>query len=704
MPGAPQAKFEFVATGDDQVNAQVQGVIDKLVSMRSAATEAGKASSEGMLSAKEDVRAVGEALGTSIPRPLANIISQFQSLQGVLAGAGIGGALLLGAETAEKLFEKGQEIYDKWLNVDKAVEEYNKQLGEAVTKSAQNALSIEDAESNLKSATDQMNKFAAARLAANKTASDPQSTLDYFLGKSYEKDALTGELKSELQIFNDRKTVIEQTYTQTTNLINAQKQLNDITLQGNAKILADQQSDNALADAKLKKLQDLAAVENDMRDKYNLSHSANDQLALVPTDVGQLDHALSLYYGQADAFAKIQKAAQEARTTVQAFNDMLAAANRKANTSEQDDPYQKQLQETDDLWNKIIDDTEKGAAEKFKVLQQDGIDTTAYITKLNATVLNLLQARTKAEVDLQKKQQQELLSGGLKGPALPTDFNPLLDQENEQRTKAKTLIEQITNDLKDEQAQEQLLKDQAIQAGLSQLTIESNLLVLRGESADKIQTLVNQLKQLATTMHQGIGDPNVIAQADKFGAKLDDLRAKTKTWDTELKKDLNQDMENAFVGIVSGTETVSQAFQKMGQSILEQLAKVIYQMYIVKLLQSALGGIFGGGGGGDIVDLSSVVNAPSIIPHALGGPVFPGQTYLVGERGPELFRAGASGSIIPNSQIGRGGMTPLQVNIHNYGQPMEQSQTSRFDGTQYIVDVVVKNIQSNGGIRQALKS
>lgn len=33
-----------------------------------------------------------------------------------------------------------------------------------------------------------------------------------------------------------------------------------------------------------------------------------------------------------------------------------------------------------------------------------------------------------------------------------------------------------------------------------------------------------------------------------------------------------------------------------------------------------------------------------------------GSTYLVGERGPELFTARASGNIIPNNQLGGGEM------------------------------------------------
>ena len=42
-------------------------------------------------------------------------------------------------------------------------------------------------------------------------------------------------------------------------------------------------------------------------------------------------------------------------------------------------------------------------------------------------------------------------------------------------------------------------------------------------------------------------------------------------------------------------------------------------------------------------------------PHARGGPVMPGVSYLVGERGPEMFTPGKSGYITPNGGGGGGG-------------------------------------------------
>jgi hypothetical protein len=51
--------------------------------------------------------------------------------------------------------------------------------------------------------------------------------------------------------------------------------------------------------------------------------------------------------------------------------------------------------------------------------------------------------------------------------------------------------------------------------------------------------------------------------------------------------------------------------------------------------------------------------------RASGGPVAGGGTYLVGERGPELFTPGTSGNITPNNALGGGGIT---VNV-NGGDP-----------------------------------
>lgn len=70
------------------------------------------------------------------------------------------------------------------------------------------------------------------------------------------------------------------------------------------------------------------------------------------------------------------------------------------------------------------------------------------------------------------------------------------------------------------------------------------------------------------------------------------------------------------------------------------------------------GGGKGGGNGRSVVEL-----------RAAGGPVRAGDSYIVGERGPEFFTPRRSGYIIPNEELGSGNRPEITVNVGNvYGE------------------------------------
>ncbi len=73
-------------------------------------------------------------------------------------------------------------------------------------------------------------------------------------------------------------------------------------------------------------------------------------------------------------------------------------------------------------------------------------------------------------------------------------------------------------------------------------------------------------------------------------------------------------------------------------SNLKGFIELVRNNPVVKGISGAIDNIFGGG-------------------RATGGPVSGGTTYLVGEKGPELFTPGSSGNIIPNNRLGGGGGT-----------------------------------------------
>ena len=56
--------------------------------------------------------------------------------------------------------------------------------------------------------------------------------------------------------------------------------------------------------------------------------------------------------------------------------------------------------------------------------------------------------------------------------------------------------------------------------------------------------------------------------------------------------------------------------------------------------------------------------------RADGGPVSRGKSYIVGERGPEMFTPGSTGMITPNHELG-GSSTNVVVNVDASGSSVE---------------------------------
>jgi hypothetical protein len=77
---------------------------------------------------------------------------------------------------------------------------------------------------------------------------------------------------------------------------------------------------------------------------------------------------------------------------------------------------------------------------------------------------------------------------------------------------------------------------------------------------------------------------------------------------------------------------------------------------VTQAITGAIGGVFGGG-------------------KALGGPVNAGTSYVVGERGPELFVPTTSGKIIPNGGSGGGGGAVVNVTVNGAIDPEGTART-----------------------------
>ncbi len=103
--------------------------------------------------------------------------------------------------------------------------------------------------------------------------------------------------------------------------------------------------------------------------------------------------------------------------------------------------------------------------------------------------------------------------------------------------------------------------------------------------------------------------------------------------------------------------------QDIARIILRQTVTNPLANLVMGGLSSALGGLFGGSGAGDIRGPGGSASIPFGGPRALGGPVAAGSAYLVGEEGPELFMPGASGRIVPNGQASGGTVVHQSINV-----------------------------------------
>ena len=162
-----------------------------------------------------------------------------------------------------------------------------------------------------------------------------------------------------------------------------------------------------------------------------------------------------------------------------------------------------------------------------------------------------------------------------------------------------------------------------------------------------------------------------------------------------ISKELGDTLERGLVenikGAINGTQTFGQAMT----NVLNNLKN--------KLMDRALSNMFSGigdavfGDGGKNKGIFGNILGGIFKKRAMGGPVSRGQSYIVGERGPELFTPNSSGTISPNSSMGS---VNINVNVDASGSEVEGSDTKGNElGQQIAIAIqseIIKQKRSGG--------
>lgn len=196
------------------------------------------------------------------------------------------------------------------------------------------------------------------------------------------------------------------------------------------------------------------------------------------------------------------------------------------------------------------------------------------------------------------------------------------------------------------------------------------------------------------------------------------------TFDSTMSS-INSAWTNNLEAMATGTKSFSKGlisiFKDMTNSIIKMMVNLSFQQYLQPKLQNLFGRVAGGIGNigigrGNVSSFSgggsfrAAFTGNSMGKFASGG-IAPAGMTLVGENGPELLQFNSSHRIYNASQtrkmLGGNQGNNVTVNIINQsGQALEsEQQSSRFDGENYIIDVMVKAVTNNkGGARDAIKA
>ena len=150
-------------------------------------------------------------------------------------------------------------------------------------------------------------------------------------------------------------------------------------------------------------------------------------------------------------------------------------------------------------------------------------------------------------------------------------------------------------------------------------------------------------EQLKTNKELLKTDKDRIIQADK----LRQAQAKIDALYSSIASTVETGLVDAIEGAINGTRTLGD----VARSVFSQIQRSLIQFGVNSLLTSIFPGFPG---------------------RANGGVVSAGKSYMVGERGAEMFVPNTGGRIVPNSDLG--GSTNIVVNVDASGSSVEGNE------------------------------
>mgnify|MGYP000913606604 FL=1 len=181
--------------------------------------------------------------------------------------------------------------------------------------------------------------------------------------------------------------------------------------------------------------------------------------------------------------------------------------------------------------------------------------------------------------------------------------------------------------------------------------------------------------------------------------RLRDTGAQMKEMTDSLFTSMADGFTQGFQNVLTdGFKGIQDAFSNMLKNMLNAIVKFVMNQMITRWLSMILPG-FGGG--------IPAAQANAAVPgyRATGGPVASGRTYLVGERGPEIFRPTQPGRILNSLPSGGGAAPNIRVIVNNNtNDRMTGTAETKFNGSEWVTSIMIDAIATNrNGMRDVIK-
>jgi len=207
----------------------------------------------------------------------------------------------------------------------------------------------------------------------------------------------------------------------------------------------------------------------------------------------------------------------------------------------------------------------------------------------------------------------------------------------------------------------------------------------------RLALLREQFKPIRDRINEVIKENVAIKESNKKLEEKEELLKRNAQAAQKLKEKFDEIGQSVEQNLVQNLTDAVMGAQTLGQA-LSNVLRGLQRQLIEMAVQNAVGGI-----GGVVSNFLGSVFNPA--PKAMGGPVSAGGSFLVGEKGPELFVPSKSGTIIPNHALS--GTTNVVVNVDASGSSVQgddQSAARLGEAIASAVQAEIVNQKMAGGL------